>query len=395
MDGHLTRRSLLKLAGVAAAAVGADALKGGWFTDEAAAGPAAVASGAVIVRSRSGADRGAVLHREREIRRNITEGGRPAADAPPGRRQRLDVQADQGRDGRRLALRRARQLLRRRAETPEPSCAASSGRTQGNRDLPDGLSRLVPGPHGAHPREGARAWERRAHGPALLPGPGHRRRVSPLALLRPPQSRRAQHRGCDLPKRRQALAPQPEEERSRLRGHDPDGRPPIAEPLRHVLWIGGPPGSGKTTIATRLARRHGLRWYNADTQTWAHRDRALRELNPAAQRWEAMTPAQRWEESSPAEMLELSLHAERGPMVVDDLRRLPSSPLIIAEGSTLSPSVVSSGIADPARAVWLLPTAEFQRAQLDERESHRVPASSISSSRARSKSLPRNTGLRR
>jgi hypothetical protein len=140
-----------------------------------------------------------------------------------------------------------------------------------------------------------------------------------------------------------------------------------------VLWLGGPPGSGKTTIATRLARRHGLRWYNADTRTWEHRDRALRDLNPAAQRWEAMTPAQRWEQATPAEMLEMSLHAERGAMVVDDLRRLPSSPLVIAEGSTISPSVVSSDIADPSRAVWLLPTPEFQRAQLAERGLARGP----------------------
>ncbi len=137
-------------------------------------------------------------------------------------------------------------------------------------------------------------------------------------------------------------------------------------PLPNVLWIGGPPRSGKTTIARRLARRHGLRWYNADAHTWEHRDRALAAGNAAAQRWEAMTQEERWAESTPAEQLELSLHAERGPMIVDDLRRLPRSPLTIAEGSPVSPAVVSAGIAVPSHAVWLIPTVEFQRARLSE-----------------------------
>lgn len=137
-------------------------------------------------------------------------------------------------------------------------------------------------------------------------------------------------------------------------------------PLPNVLWIGGPPRSGKTTIARRIARRHGLRWYSADAHTWEHRDRALAAGNVAALRWEAMTPEERWAGSTPAEQLELSLHAERGPMVVDDLRQLPRSPLTIAEGSPVSPAVVSAGVAGPSHAVWLIPTVEFQRARLGE-----------------------------
>jgi hypothetical protein len=129
--------------------------------------------------------------------------------------------------------------------------------------------------------------------------------------------------------------------------------------VSHTLWIGGAPASGKTTIARRIARRHGLRLYSADTRTWEHRDRALAAGNTAARRWEAMTPQERWERSTPAEMLEMSLHRERGAMVLDDLRALPREPLAIAEGTP-----VPAAAADSARAVWLIATPEFQRAQL-------------------------------
>jgi dephospho-CoA kinase len=130
-----------------------------------------------------------------------------------------------------------------------------------------------------------------------------------------------------------------------------------------VLWIGGAPGSGKTTVATRLARRHGLRWYNADTRTWAHRDRALRDGNKAARRWEAWRYT-RDVSLTPEEMLAMSLHRERAQMVVDDLLAMPPSPLTVGEGTTVSAALV----AGPARSVWLIPTRELQHARLTERD---------------------------
>src|SRR2546422_9425467 len=74
MDGQFTRRSLLRLAGVMAAAIGADAVKSGWFADEAAGGPAAVASGAVTCVLTPEQTEGPYYIPKEKLRRNITEG---------------------------------------------------------------------------------------------------------------------------------------------------------------------------------------------------------------------------------------------------------------------------------------------------------------------------------
>ena len=72
--------------------------------------------------------------------------------------------------------------------------------------------------------------------------------------------------------------------------------------LEHVLWIGGASGAGKTTLATRLARRHGLRWSSADAHTWEHRDAAVGAGHEGAIRWEQMSDEER-----------LAVAAERPP----------------------------------------------------------------------------------
>jgi predicted kinase len=42
------------------------------------------------------------------------------------------------------------------------------------------------------------------------------------------------------------------------------GDPALRARLRHVYWIGGGSGAGKSTIARRVASRHGLRVYATD-----------------------------------------------------------------------------------------------------------------------------------
>lgn len=123
------------------------------------------------------------------------------------------------------------------------------------------------------------------------------------------------------------------------------------EPLENVLWIGGPAGAGKTTCARILARRHGLRWYSSDTQTWEHRERALAagvELPPRG----------------PGSHL-----YDRGPMILDDLSGLPAAPMIVGEGGPLPPAMTDG----MAAVVWLMPSREVQRARLETRHPDGVP----------------------
>lgn len=133
-------------------------------------------------------------------------------------------------------------------------------------------------------------------------------------------------------------------------------------PSPGVLWLGGVPGAGKSTVARIIARRWGLRWYRSDTYTWAHRERAARAGVPAALLFDALTPAER--AARPVgERLAMALQRERGPMTVDDVRRLPTSPLVIAEGTQILPDIVPDG----GHALWLTLSPEQQRLRLARR----------------------------
>lgn len=142
--------------------------------------------------------------------------------------------------------------------------------------------------------------------------------------------------------------------------------------LRHVYWIGGAPGAGKSTIARRLADRHGMHLYATDDVMSDHFGRTTAEESPFLSLFAAMDMDERWLNRSPQTMLE-TFHWFRGEgfaLIVEDLVRLRGAGIpVVAEGFRLLPQLVQPLLAEPRQAVWLLPTPGFRAAALESRGS--------------------------
>jgi hypothetical protein len=138
----------------------------------------------------------------------------------------------------------------------------------------------------------------------------------------------------------------------------------LREQLRHVRWIGGGSGAGKSTIARRIAAQRGLHLYETDDVMSDHARRCAPEDSPCLREFMAMGVDERWVNRSPGTMLE-TFHWFRGEgfdLIVEDLRRLPREPGVVVEGFRLLPHRVKPLVAVPGHAVWLLPTPDFRRA---------------------------------
>lgn len=147
-----------------------------------------------------------------------------------------------------------------------------------------------------------------------------------------------------------------------------DGTDALRERLRHVYWIGGGSGAGKSTIAGRVAARCGMQVYSTDDAMAGHARRSTAEDAPFLAEFMAMDMDERWVSRSPQVMLE-TFHWFRGEgfrLIVEDLLSYPAQQGVIAEGFRLLPHLVQP-LAAPRHAVWLLPTAGFRRAALASR----------------------------
>lgn len=139
--------------------------------------------------------------------------------------------------------------------------------------------------------------------------------------------------------------------------------------MRHVVWIGGGCGAGKSTLARMLAYRFDLRLYRVDSFAYPHLRRVDPARHPEMARLAALSHTELFVDPSPRRQADdFTAHArERFEMVLDDLAALADGPLVIAEGPSLLPELVAPVAASAGHTIWLLPTSEFTRRNLSGR----------------------------
>jgi len=122
----------------------------------------------------------------------------------------------------------------------------------------------------------------------------------------------------------------------------------VRDRLRHVRWIGGGSGAGKSTVATRLTARFKLQLLDCETFA-AHAARSNPVDDPLLHAFVAMTMDERWLNRTPAVMTD-TFHGHQGEsfdLIVEDLIALPDEPLVVVEGFRLLPRLVAPLLSTP------------------------------------------------
>lgn len=145
----------------------------------------------------------------------------------------------------------------------------------------------------------------------------------------------------------------------------------VPQRLRHIRWIGGGSGAGKSTVVWRLSEKYGLRLYHCDDTQSAHTARSNPTDHPMLHTFITMTMDERWVKRTPEEMFRTfhGFHGEGFGLILEDLLDLPTDVPVLVEGYKLLPRLVAPLLSRLDQAVWLIPTSSFRRTAFCRRES--------------------------
>lgn len=129
----------------------------------------------------------------------------------------------------------------------------------------------------------------------------------------------------------------------------------------NTLFIGGSPCSGKSTIAAALAERYNFAYYKIDDYEGEHINRSDSRQHTIMHKWKNPVWDDIWMRPPDIQVSEeLQFYEERFSMILEDLHQFSEKDQIITEGAALLPDLMYKANVSVDRAIYLIPTKEFQ-----------------------------------
>jgi len=139
--------------------------------------------------------------------------------------------------------------------------------------------------------------------------------------------------------------------------------------LENVFWLGGSPCAGKSSISEVIASRYDFDFYHVDEAFVAHAQHFDPIRHPALTKWSRSSWNQRW--MQPVDQLvqeAIACYQELFTLVLEDILSLPKHKPLMVEGTALLPRALAGVLSRSSRAIWLIPTADFQRTHYSKRD---------------------------
>ena len=147
--------------------------------------------------------------------------------------------------------------------------------------------------------------------------------------------------------------------------------------LAHVMWLGGTPAAGKTTIAKLLAQKYELEVYHRDQHDACHAARAIAGPGyPISKYFDGLSAEERWIQQTVHDNVVQGMEVaqERVGMVNEDILAFPSDLPILVEGIGFYPRQLFPYLSDADQALWLIADRAFSEAVwTTRRETGQVP----------------------
>lgn len=135
---------------------------------------------------------------------------------------------------------------------------------------------------------------------------------------------------------------------------------------RRVLFIGGSPCSGKSTVAERISKEYGAYYFKVDDFLDEFTNSAAKKGYPACKNSIRMSPDETWMREPLIQCKEeFLIYDEMAEFVFEHLKKIDAD-FIVTEGAAYTPKVMTR--YGKAEYIAIIPTPDFQVSHYKERE---------------------------